>query len=148
VLLVRPGSPALRVPAATVDGATTVDATMPAASGGPAPGTLRLADAADGRWRATGDGRPLTGRPSDGWAQAFDVPAGVSHVTVAYDSARSTWLWVEGAVLLVVVVLALPTRRRQLDDDELSDLPDPGPARPHMPVAPSGAGRHAKAGDA
>jgi len=48
-------------------------------------------------------------------------------VTISFDgSSRSTWLWAQGAVLLLVALLALPSRRVEDDDDSdaFEDAPD------------------------
>jgi GT2 family glycosyltransferase len=128
--LQRPPVPDVVVPVEPMSGGTVVDAQVPPTPRGTRPaGTLVLAEAADPGWQATGDGRVLVARTVDGWAQGFVLPAGVSSVTVAYLGDRTTWLIVEGAVLLVVAVLALPTRRPGADDeddDDQADLPDTG----------------------
>ncbi|MEU5955268.1 glycosyltransferase family 2 protein [Streptomyces sp. NPDC047525] len=101
--------------------------------------TLRLADAADEGWTATLDGTPLTRTTLDGWAQGFDLPATGGRLDVAYESPASHtgWLWAQGALAVVLVVLALPGRRRDVDDD----LPDE-PVIPAQPV--EGEGRRAR----
>ena len=44
--------------------------------------------------------------------------AGAVPVTVSFDgSSRSAWLWAQAAVLFLVLVLALPSRRGDVDDD-------------------------------
>ncbi|MFG2501296.1 glycosyltransferase family 2 protein [Streptomyces sp. NPDC048441] len=101
--------------------------------------TLRLADAADEGWTATLDGRPLTRTTLDGWAQGFELPASGGRLDVVYEAPASHtgWLWVQGALAVVLVVLALPGRRRHVDDD----LPDE-PVIPAQPV--QGEGRRAR----
>ncbi|MER5255285.1 glycosyltransferase family 2 protein [Streptomyces sp. NPDC002855] len=101
--------------------------------------TLRLADAADDGWTATLDGTPLTRTTLDGWAQGFDLPATGGRLDVTYDAPASHtgWLWAQGALAVVLVVLALPGRRRDVDDD----LPDE-PVVPAQPV--EGEGRRAR----
>ncbi|GAA1940836.1 glycosyltransferase [Streptomyces durmitorensis] len=101
--------------------------------------TLRLADAADDGWTATLDGTPLTRTTLDGWAQGFDLPATGGRLDVVYESPASHtgWLWAQGALAVVLVVLALPGRRRDVDDD----LPDE-PVIPAQPV--EGEGRRAR----
>ncbi|AVH58338.1 MULTISPECIES: glycosyltransferase family 2 protein [Streptomyces] len=80
---------------------------------------LRLADTADEGWTATLDGKPLTRTTVDGWAQGFELPASGGKVDVTFDAPMShtAWLWAQGALALVLVVLALPGRRRDVDDD-------------------------------
>ena len=80
-----------------------------------------LADARNGGWRATLDGRPLPARTAWGWAQAFAVPAvgGELHVWHAA-GGRDTALVAQSAVLVVVLVLAAPPVRRQGDPLDLT----------------------------
>ncbi|WP_409058054.1 glycosyltransferase [Streptomyces sp. SYP-A7185] len=101
--------------------------------------TLRLADAAADGWTATLDGRPLTGTTLDGWAQGFDLPASGGRLDVTHETpaGHTGWLWAQGALAVVLVVLALPGRRRDVDDD----LPDE-PVVPAQPV--EGEGRRAR----
>ncbi|MHC5261085.1 glycosyltransferase family 2 protein [Streptomyces sp. UC4497] len=83
---------------------------------------LRLADQAAEGWTATLDGAPLTKTTVDGWAQGFELPASGGTLDVTYDApiTHVAWLWAQGALALVLVVLALPGRRENVDDD----LPD------------------------
>ncbi|WP_415952649.1 glycosyltransferase [Streptomyces sp. KLOTTS4A1] len=100
---------------------------------GKAGRVLRLADAAAEGWTATLDGKPLTKKTLDGWAQGFELPASGGRLTVVHEDSgtHTAWLWAQGALALVLVVLALPGRRRTVDDDlpqEPVDLPAPGAA--------------------
>ncbi|WP_369271468.1 glycosyltransferase [Streptomyces sp. R11] len=100
---------------------------------------LRLADSADDGWTATLDGKPLTATTVDGWAQGFELPAGGGKLDVTYDDpiGHSVWLWAQGFLALVLVVMALPGRRRDIDDD----LPE----EPVVPAeAMAGEGRRAR----
>ncbi|MFD0009014.1 glycosyltransferase [Streptomyces sp. NPDC127178] len=100
---------------------------------------LRLADSADDGWTATLDGKPLTATTVDGWAQGFELPAGGGKLDVTYDDpiGHSAWLWAQGFLALVLVVMALPGRRRDIDDD----LPE----EPVVPAeAMAGEGRRAR----
>ncbi|MFD7296988.1 glycosyltransferase [Streptomyces sp. NPDC059897] len=83
---------------------------------------LRLADQSAEGWTATLDGAPLTKTTVDGWAQGFELPASGGTLDVTYDApiTHTLWLWAQGALALVLVVLALPGRRENVDDD----LPD------------------------
>ncbi|MGC5166993.1 glycosyltransferase family 2 protein [Luteimicrobium sp. DT211] len=89
-----------------------VDATLPARKDAT---TLVLASHAHDHWRATLDGHALARAGGDDWQQEFTVPAGqAGHLVVAYDAPhRALWLWSSGVLLLVVVLLALPVRRRR-----------------------------------
>jgi len=100
---------------------------------------LRLADAAAEGWTATLDGKPLTPTTVDGWAQGFELPPTGGRLDVTYDAplTHTAWLWAQGALAVVLVVLALPGRRRDVDDD----LPDEPPI-PAQAVA--GEGRRAR----
>ncbi|MGW1216877.1 glycosyltransferase [Streptomyces sp. NPDC002499] len=101
---------------------------------------LRLADTASEGWTATLDGKPLTRTTVDGWAQGFRLPASGGTLAVTYDDpiTHTAWLWAQGFLALVLVVLALPGRRRVVDDD----LPDEPAVIPAQPVA--GEGRRAR----
>jgi GT2 family glycosyltransferase len=100
---------------------------------------LRLADTAADGWTATLDGKPLTRTTVDGWAQGFELPASGGRLDVTYDDpfTHAAWLWAQGLLAVVLVVLALPGRRRDVDDD----LPDE-PVVPAQAVA--GEGRRAR----
>ncbi len=94
---------------------------------------LVLADARDTGWRATVDGRTLTPRRYDGWAQAFELPAGRGGLDLTHDQGlRPVLLWVQLGLLVLVVILALPQVQASLDDvdgqpDIGADLPEPTP---------------------
>ncbi|MEU2565006.1 glycosyltransferase family 2 protein [Streptomyces longispororuber] len=85
---------------------------------------LRLADAADPGWTATLDGHALTRTTVDGWAQGFELPAAGGRLDITYEPplAHTALLWTQGALALVLVVLALPGRRRDVDDDLPEEL--------------------------
>ena len=100
---------------------------------------LRLADTADEGWTATLDGKPLTRTTVDGWAQGFELPATAGRLDVTFEApvSHTGWLWAQGVLAVVLVVLALPGRRRDVDDD----LPE----EPVVPAqAVSGEGRRAR----
>lgn len=107
---------------------------------GDAGRVLRIADTADDGWSATLDGSPLEKTVVDGWAQGFVLPAGGGTVDVTFDAplSHTGWLWAQGGLALVLVVLALPGRRRDMDDD----LPEEPLAVPAEPMA--GEGRRAR----
>ncbi|WP_145868889.1 glycosyltransferase [Streptomyces capillispiralis] len=81
--------------------------------------TLRLADTAADGWTATLDGEPLPRTTVDGWAQGFELPASGGTLDVTYDApvTHTAWLWTQGLLAVVLVVMALPGRRRDVDDD-------------------------------
>ncbi|RPF33965.1 GT2 family glycosyltransferase [Streptomyces sp. TLI_185] len=117
-------------------GPVEIHTTVPSGSGGR---VLRLADTAAEGWTATLDGRPLTRTTLDGWAQGFQLPASGGKLDVTFDDpiTHTAWLWTQGFLAVVLVVLALPGRRRDVDDD----LPEE-PAVPAEAVA--GEGRRAR----
>ncbi len=100
---------------------------------------LVLADRADPGWRASLDGAALAPRRYDGWAQAFELPAGGGRLRLEHDAGlRPVLLWLQLGLLVVVVVLALPAARSVLDDvtGADADLPDP------VASGPPGDGAH------
>ncbi|MFJ2907330.1 glycosyltransferase [Streptomyces sp. NPDC087212] len=80
---------------------------------------LRLADTAAEGWSATLDGKPLTATTVDGWAQGFRLPASGGRLDVTYDTplTHTAWLCAQGLLAVTLVILALPGRRRVVDDD-------------------------------
>lgn len=108
--------PASGAPESIAAGPVEVHTTVPAGDEGR---LLRLADSADAGWTATLDGKPLTRTTVDGWAQGFRLPADGGRLDVTFDAplSHTAWLWAQGALALVLVVLALPGRRRDIDDD-------------------------------
>ncbi|MCD9875451.1 glycosyltransferase family 2 protein [Streptomyces guryensis] len=97
-------------------GPVEIHTTVPSGSGSR---VLRLADTAAEGWTATLDGKPLTRTTVDGWAQGFQLPASGGRLDVTYDDpiTHTAWLWAQGFLAVVLVVLALPGRRRDVDDD-------------------------------
>lgn len=124
-------------PTLVAAGPVEIHTTIPAGDDGR---TLRLADTAAEGWTATLDGRPLTAKTVDGWAQGFELPASGGRLDVVYDDpiTHTAWLWVQGSLAVVLVVLALPGRRRDIDDD----LPEEERAIPAQAV--EGEGRRAR----
>ncbi|WP_328938388.1 glycosyltransferase [Streptomyces tauricus] len=88
---------------------------------------LRLADTADEGWTATLDGKPLTRTTVDGWAQGFELPATGGRLDVTFEApfGHTGWLLAQGALAVVLVVLALPGRRRDVDDDLPEEAVEP-----------------------
>ncbi len=75
-------------------------------------------------WHATVNGQSLRSTRAWGWAQSFVLPAGPGQVHVWYDGGtRRIELWVQVAVLLVMVVLAAPSVRRT-DEEAPSPVAD------------------------
>ncbi|MEW1778947.1 glycosyltransferase [Streptomyces sp. NPDC086777] len=108
-------------------GPVDIHTTVPAGADGR---VLRLADSASPDWTATLDGKPLTRTTVDGWAQGFELPAAGGKLDVGYDTpfTHTLWLWAQGALAVVLVVLALPGRRRDVDDDLPEEQPIPAQA--------------------
>ncbi|MEU6306687.1 glycosyltransferase family 2 protein [Streptomyces chartreusis] len=114
-------------PQAVAAGPVEIHTTVPAGSDGR---VLRLADSVDDGWTATLDGQELTPTTVDGWAQGFELPADGGRLDVTYDDpiAHTAWLWAQGFLALVLVVMALPGRRRDVDDDLPEETPVPAEA--------------------
>ncbi|MER6248818.1 glycosyltransferase [Streptomyces griseorubiginosus] len=114
---------ALPVAAGPVD----IHTTIPSGADGR---ILRLADTAAEGWTATLDGEPLTPTTVDGWAQGFELPASGGRLDVTFDApfTHTLWLWIQGALAVVLVVMALPGRRRDVDDDLPEEPPVPAEA--------------------
>ncbi|MFJ5561291.1 glycosyltransferase [Streptomyces sp. NPDC093250] len=91
---------------------------------------LRLADTVAEGWTATLDGKPLTRTTVDGWAQGFQLPSSGGALDVTYEApiTHTAWLWAQGLLAVVLVVMALPGRRRDIDDDLPEEPPVPAEA--------------------
>jgi GT2 family glycosyltransferase len=96
--------------------------TIPAGADGR---VLRIADTAAPGWHATLDGRPLTPTTVDGWAQGFTLPAAGGRLALSYQETfgHKLWLALQGFLAVVLVVMALPGRRREVDDDLPEEVP-------------------------
>ncbi|MET9378479.1 glycosyltransferase family 2 protein [Streptomyces sp. NPDC002992] len=86
---------------------------------GTAGRVLRIADRADEGWTATLDGKELEKTTVDGWAQGFELPAEGGRLDLTYDQplTHTLWIWAQVGLAVVLLVLALPGRRREIDDD-------------------------------
>ncbi|MGW3244186.1 glycosyltransferase [Streptomyces sp. NPDC001070] len=108
---------------------------------------LRVADRAAPGWTATLDGKELTATTVDGWAQGFRLPSSGGRLDLVYDDpfTHTVWLWVQGFLGLVLVVMALPGRRREIDDDlpEAEPVPVPSASAAGIP-GQAGDGRRAR----
>ncbi|MBZ4324318.1 family 2 glycosyl transferase, partial [Streptomyces sp. SCA2-4] len=130
-------------PVAVPSGPVGARATIPSGKDGR---VLRLADRAAPGWRAALDGRPLPRVTLDGWAQGFRLPAAGGRLELSYETpfGRTAWVWTQGLLAAVLVVLALPGRRRHVDDD-LPDAVVPAAEAVSLPEqAPAGEGRRAR----
>ncbi|KNB54325.1 glycosyltransferase family 2 protein [Streptomyces caatingaensis] len=127
-------------PVPVASGPVGARATLPAGPGGR---VLRLADRAAPGWHATLDGKELPRTTVDGWAQGFRLPANGGKLTLSYETplTRTAWVWTQALLGVVLVVLALPGRRRDVDDD----LPEAGAPAAAVPAqAVAGEGRRAR----
>lgn len=82
------------------------------------PAVLYLAEVADPGWKASIGGqelRPITDPElSQGWRQAFEVPAVKGKLVVAYDPWwLSWWQWSQATVLVVTVLCIIPWRPKR-----------------------------------
>ena len=88
---------------------------------------LVLSEAIDSRWTWTVDGASVAstspavagGDPAtDPSLQQVGIGSAAVPVTISFDgSSRRSWLWAQAAVLLLVALVALPSRRVEDDDD-------------------------------
>ncbi|MEU7283039.1 glycosyltransferase family 2 protein [Streptomyces sp. NPDC045431] len=101
---------------------------------------LRIADRADDGWQATLDGQALKKTTVDGWAQGFELPAEGGRLDLTYEAplTHRAWIWGQCFLAVVLLILALPGRRRDVDDD----LPEEPVAIPAQDV--TGDGRRAR----
>ncbi|MER5733483.1 glycosyltransferase [Streptomyces sp. NPDC002138] len=136
--VIVPGKPG-EAPIPVASGPVEAHTRIAAGEGGR---VLRIADRADPGWQATLDGKPLKRKTVDGWAQGFELPAAGGRLDLVHaDSLAGTaWRWTQGALAVLLLVMALPGRRRSLDDD----LPDEESAVPSQP-GPDGAGEGRRA---
>ncbi|MEU8544961.1 glycosyltransferase family 2 protein [Streptomyces sp. NPDC048717] len=113
---------------------------------GPAGRVLRIADRADAGWTATLAGKALKPVTVDDWAQGFELPAEGGRLDLAHDApvTHTVWIWAQAFLALVLIVLALPGRRHDIDDD----LPDEDAGLPAQEAAEArsteGEGRRAR----
>ncbi|MBW5487182.1 family 2 glycosyl transferase, partial [Streptomyces bambusae] len=125
--VILPGKPG-EAPIPVASGPVEVHTGIPAGESGR---TLRIADRAAPGWRATLDGEPLTPKTLDGWAQGFELPAAGGRLDLVHEdsAARTGWHWTQAGLAALLLVLALPGRRKRLDDD----LPEEAAAVPAQP---------------
>ena len=91
-------------------GRTDVTAAIPAGAEGR---TLVLSERSDPGWQATLNGAPLAAT-TDGWAQAWTLPAAGGDLEIRYGTVWEPWLGaVQALVIGLTVLLALPTRSRR-----------------------------------
>jgi GT2 family glycosyltransferase len=124
-------------PVTVAAGPVEAHTTIPSGAAGR---VLRIADRADEGWTATLDGKELEKTTVDGWAQGFELPAEGGRLDLTYDQplTHTLWIWAQVGLAVVLLVLALPGRRREIDDD----LPEEEIAIPAQ--AMEGDGRRAR----
>ncbi|MDJ1137808.1 glycosyltransferase family 2 protein [Streptomyces iconiensis] len=107
---------AVTAPRAVAAGPVEAHTKLPS---GPSGRVLRVADTADSGWRATLNGNRLKPVTVDGWAQGFELPTEGGTLDLTYETplTHTAWTWAQGFLMLVVLVLALPGRSRDVDDD-------------------------------
>ncbi|WP_127355055.1 glycosyltransferase family 2 protein [Actinacidiphila soli] len=128
------------VSTAVASGKVEAHTTIPAGTDGR---VLRVADTAAPGWTATLDGRTLTATTVDGWAQGFELPTTGGKLDLTYEDpfTHVLWLWIQGFLAIVLVVMALPGRRREIDDD----IPEAdGVLTADIPEQATGDGRRAR----
>jgi hypothetical protein len=122
----------------------SVDQTVPAGKGGR---TFVLSETIDSRWVWSVGGSSVTPKAptvdrlgTDDSLQQAGLVADSVPVTVSFDgSSRRGWLWVQAAFLALVLLLALPSRRVDTDDDSDTFEDDVTTAEAAAPdVAPLG----------
>jgi len=100
----------------------SIDRTVPMGKGGR---TFVLSETIDSRWVWSVGGSAVTPKAptadrlgTDDSLQQVGLVADSVAVTVSFDgSSRRGWLWLQAAVLALVLLLALPSRRAETDDD-------------------------------
>ena len=91
-------------------GTDDVNAAVPA---GPEGRLVVLAERADPGWSAWLDGRKLTST-TDGWSQAFTLPASAGQLTVRYENPWAFWAAAaQITVIGLTVILAIPMPARR-----------------------------------
>jgi GT2 family glycosyltransferase len=91
---------------------TSTDGTTTRLPAGPDRRLLVLAEPADEGWHASVDGRALEPVRAYGWAQAWWLPTGSGRLVVErVGDHRGRWLAVELAIVILLVLAALPGRR-------------------------------------
>jgi len=66
------------------------------------------------------------------WSQAFVVPADAVHIRVTFDqTTRTLWMWLQLIVFIVLIVLALPSRRVDEIDPDVEGAGFPAEAVRH-----------------
>lgn len=92
---------------------------------------LALAESADSGWRATLDGVELTPVSTENGTQSWALPVQGGQVHVRHtDHVHTAWSLAQGAMFLVVAVLAAPGVRTEEEARLIASTPTPRPRRP------------------
>ncbi len=93
---------------------TDADGSATTVPDGPDGRRLVLAESYNSGWRATVDGQELRPSRYAGWAQSFELPAGGGRLVLAREtSLHGQLVPLQGFVIVVFLVFALPTRARR-----------------------------------
>ena len=85
---------------------------------------LYIGAGADSRWNA-GDLESVTTEGLLDWSATFEIPSGSPEVRVVFDnSSRQLWLLAQLFVVLSLIVIALPSRKRMKVDPDLDISPE------------------------
>jgi GT2 family glycosyltransferase len=117
----------------TILDSAAVRASVPITDGSPGR-QLVLAEAPDSGWQASVDGVLLEPGARQPWGQSYQLPSTAGTLTLEHKSPlHSILLAIQGALVLFVIVLALPTRAPERNLSE------------ELPAEPGG--RHGRVGD-
>jgi len=98
-----------------------IEQTLPEGSG---TRVLYVGASADSRWNA-GDFASVKTDGLLNWSSTFEIPAGSPNVRVVFDdSSRQLWLLAQLFIVLSLIVIALPSRKRTEVDPDLDISPD------------------------
>jgi len=87
-----------------------------------------LADSRNPGWHATLEGKRLTPRTYDGWAQAFVLPKEGGTLEIGFDQGwRTVLLWVQLLGLILCVVLTFPSARSRDEGEDAFNQADAAP---------------------
>ncbi len=98
-----------------------IEQTLPDGSG---TRVLYVGASADSRWNA-GDLKSVTTEGLLNWSTTFEIPTGSPNVRVVFDDAsRQLWLLAQLIIVLSLIVIALPSRKRIEVDPDLDVSPE------------------------
>ncbi len=98
-----------------------IEQTLPDGSG---TRVLYVGASADSRWNA-GDLKSVTTEGLLNWSTTFEIPTGSPNVRVVFDDAsRQLWLLAQLIIVLSLIVISLPSRKRIEVDPDLDVSPE------------------------